>query len=78
VDRVVALLAAHGYSPQATCRDVTLENCPFHALAQEETELVCGMNRSFVQGMLEGVGAPGLDAGLDPAPGRCCVTIRIG
>jgi predicted ArsR family transcriptional regulator len=75
VERVVALLAAHGYSPQARRGAITLVNCPFHALAQEETELVCGMNRSFVQGMIDGVGASALDAELDPAPGRCCVRV---
>ena len=43
-----------------------------------ETELICGMNRSFVQGMLDGAGESGLDAELDAAAGRCCVTIRLG
>ena len=78
IDRVVSLLAAHGYSPRATRGGITLVNCPFHALAEEETELICGMNRSFVRGMLDGVGASTLGAELDPAPGRCCVTIRTG
>src|SRR5262249_4454715 len=49
IDDVVVVLGAHGYSPQSTGANITLANCPFHALAQEETDLICGMNRSFVQ-----------------------------
>ena len=52
-------------------------NCPFHALAQEHTELVCGMNVALVHGMAER--APGdVTATLDPAPDRCCVTLTAG
>jgi predicted ArsR family transcriptional regulator len=78
IDRVVAVLDAQGYAPQVGRGRITLVNCPFHSLAQEETDLICGMNRSFVDGMLDGMEASTLDAELDPGPGRCCVTIRSG
>jgi len=51
---------------------VELLNCPFHALAAEHTALVCGMNLHLVGALLEGTERR---AGLDPAPGRCCVTV---
>jgi predicted ArsR family transcriptional regulator len=66
-----------GYEP-ARADDGTIyaRNCPFHRLAQEHRDLVCGMNVSFVEGLVEGLGETGQDVRLDPQPGRCCVTIR--
>jgi predicted ArsR family transcriptional regulator len=56
-----------GYEPRRDASGMTLVNCPFHALAQEYTELVCGMNLELMNGLVDG---------LDPAPGRCCVRLR--
>jgi predicted ArsR family transcriptional regulator len=71
-----AALAAHGYEPRRDTEGLTLANCPFKALAQDYTELVCGMNLELVGGLLAGLGVTDLEARLDPAPGRCCVTVR--
>jgi predicted ArsR family transcriptional regulator len=73
---VLDALAADGYEPRRDSEAITLANCPFHALAREATELVCGMNRAYLGGVLDGIGASGLDARLDPAPGRCCVRLE--
>ena len=54
---------------------VVLANCPFHALAQDHTELVCGMNLALIQALVDESDAVGVTASLDPAPGRCCVTL---
>jgi predicted ArsR family transcriptional regulator len=72
---VVAVLAAHGYEPTRDGEAVTLANCPFHALAEEHRELVCGMNLQVIAGVLEGAHATHMGARLDPVPGRCCVTV---
>lgn len=72
---VLDVLAAAGYEPRRDRDGITLANCPFHALAQEATELVCGMNHAYLEGVLDGAGATALDARLDPAPGRCCVRL---
>lgn len=77
-DRVLAVLTAHGYEPERQGDTITLENCPFHALAEEHRELVCGMNLDVVDGVLKGTEATHLKARLDPLPGRCCVTVRAG
>jgi predicted ArsR family transcriptional regulator len=69
-------LAADGYEPRRDGDGITLANCPFHALAREATEVVCGMNRAYLEGMLGGIGDTGLAARLDPAPGRCCVRLE--
>ena len=65
-----------GYEPGVDGGGIELANCPFHALAEEYSQLVCGMNLELMTGMLVGLEHPGLDASLDPGPGRCCVRIR--
>ena len=70
------ILADNGYEPRTTGADgIALANCPFHSLAQKYTELVCGLNLDLIDGVLDALGASELCARLDPAPGRCCVTI---
>lgn len=65
-------LEALGYEPRERDGVVELLNCPFHALAVEHTALVCGMNLHLVAALLDDTRR----AVLDPAPGRCCVTVR--
>ena len=64
-----------GYEPEETGGSVRLRNCPFHALAQGHTELVCAMNQAFLKGVLAGLWSTQLRADLDPTSGYCCVTI---
>ena len=75
---MLGVLSAHVYEPTRDGNTITLENCPFHALAEEHRDLVCGMNLDVVTGVLEGAAATRLKARLDPAPGRCCVTLHAG
>jgi predicted ArsR family transcriptional regulator len=76
---VIAVLQRHGYEPViGDDEEIALANCPFHRLAEEERDLVCGMNLDFLGGMLEGIGPDDhLTARLDPAPGYCCVRIGV-
>ncbi len=76
VTETCAVLADLGYEPRRGQGVVELANCPFHALAQEHTDLVCGMNFALVAGAVDTLGDPGLEASLDPCEGRCCVVIR--
>jgi predicted ArsR family transcriptional regulator len=66
-----------GYEPRADDDGVTLVNCPFHALAQEYTDLVCGMNLELMHGLADRLDPAPFEACLDPAPGRCCVRLRV-
>jgi predicted ArsR family transcriptional regulator len=68
-------LGENGFEPRADPTGVTLANCPFHALAQDYTELVCGMNLDLMTGLIDGLQPTGFHARLDPAPGRCCVRL---
>ena len=76
--QLAAVLERQGYEPKVDGDVVTFENCPFHRLAVEHPELVCGMNLEIAAGILEGAGLPPGRARLDPAPGRCCATITAG
>jgi predicted ArsR family transcriptional regulator len=75
LDDAVAVLDAHGYEPRVQGDRVVLANCPFHTLARGHTALVCDMNLHLITALLDELGHPGVQAGLDPAPQRCCVTL---
>jgi predicted ArsR family transcriptional regulator len=77
VERLVALLARHGYEPRMAGGVVTMANCPFHVLAEEHRELVCHMNHELLAGVVEEAGLAAGAARLDPDPERCCVTIIV-
>ena len=74
--RAADVLATNGYEPCVENNAITLSNCPFHSLAREEAELVCGMNLALVEGMLDTAGSDTLEAVLQPVEGRCCVRIQ--
>lgn len=74
LDRLASTLAAGGYEPWIEDRTMFLRNCPFHRVAQEQTELVCGLNLEFVSGVATGTGCSGLTTRLDPGEDRCCVS----
>jgi predicted ArsR family transcriptional regulator len=73
---LVDALAEQGYEPAVAQAGLVLRNCPFDALAREEPVLVCGINRDFVDGVIDGLGCTATRAVLDPAPGRCCVRVE--
>jgi predicted ArsR family transcriptional regulator len=50
---VLRVLEEQGFEPRVEDGVVMLANCPFHALAQEHTELVCGMNLRLLDGVLD-------------------------
>lgn len=75
LDVVATVLAAHGYEPRVQGDRMVLANCPFHALAREHTELVCGMNLHLITALLDELGCSDVQTRLDTAPQRCCVTL---
>jgi len=71
------LLRERGYEPYADGPGVLrLRNCPFHAVAQRQPEVICEMNLALLRGVAEALDDPALAAALEPAPGRCCVALR--
>ncbi|MER0449879.1 transcriptional regulator [Streptomyces sp. Edi4] len=71
------MLEQHGFEPAREAPDrLRLRNCPFHPVAAQAPDLVCGMNHAFLSGYLQGLHAPGVQAVLAPLPGECCVELR--
>ncbi len=72
----VPVLEAEGFEPRTEEGTVRLGNCPFHNLARQHTELVCGMNLDLLEGLLEGLDCASYAARLVPGPDDCCVVLE--
>lgn len=70
------VLEEHGFEPVRTDGEVSLRNCPFHALAQHAPNLVCQMNQGFLDGLMRGLGNETVEVHLQPTEGQCCVRLR--
>jgi predicted ArsR family transcriptional regulator len=70
------VLSTCGYEPYTEDGGVRFHNCPFHALAEQNRDLVCGLNRELVQGITNGLGNETLSVKLLPRPHECCVELR--
>ncbi len=78
VDSALAVLEGQGYEPRRHGSEVVLANGPFHALAEEQRDLVCGMNHDLLCGMVDAIGDDVLSARLEPSAGNCCVRLYTG
>lgn len=74
----VGVLAEHGYQPRLTDGEVYLTNCPFHALAQAQTQLACAMNHALITGVTDALRPHTPRARLCPGSERCCVVLTAG
>ena len=72
----VETLTENGYEPHPDDGRVVMANCPFHALAQAQTQLVCQMNHALIGGLTDALGPHRPVAELEPAPDRCCVVLE--
>jgi predicted ArsR family transcriptional regulator len=71
------VLEEQGFEPHRAADTVRLRNCPFHPLAAEHPEVVCGLNHAFVHGLLAGLQAEQVvEPVLAPRPGACCVELH--
>jgi predicted ArsR family transcriptional regulator len=75
LDCTCQALTENGYEPHHAAGSIVLRNCPFDALAQAHTELVCGMNLAIMAAVTEQLHETALVARLEPAPDRCCVVL---
>ena len=75
-ESVVGVLENYGYEPSVTDGQITLRNCPFHAISQDFRDVVCNMNRALIEGLVAGLKAHDLTTVFQPRTGRCCVTIK--
>jgi predicted ArsR family transcriptional regulator len=71
------ILEEYGYEPfEGPPQELTLRNCPFHALSAHAPDLICPMNHAFVEGVVRGLGNESVIVELVPARGQCCVRLR--
>jgi predicted ArsR family transcriptional regulator len=75
VEAALNVLNEQGYEPRAEGSEIVLANCPFHALVEEQRDLVCGMNLDLLSGMTAAVGDDLLAVRLAPSAGNCCVRL---
>ncbi|MGO4618036.1 helix-turn-helix transcriptional regulator [Nocardia sp. 2YAB30] len=73
---LLAALRSCGYLPQVDHGRINLRNCPFHLVAQDHRDLVCGLNLCLVEGTIAGSTQRNAHAELDPRPDRCCVVVH--
>jgi predicted ArsR family transcriptional regulator len=78
IKAVTEVLTDGGYEPRVEGGSIMLANCPFHSLAEDYRELICGMNLDLLDGLATTCDRAGLHPELDPDPRRCCVTIGLG
>jgi predicted ArsR family transcriptional regulator len=74
--RAARALGELGFEPHREPGMIRLRNCPFHALVQEDRDLVCSLNLALLSGLIEGLGCRGVEAEVDPEPDGCCVRVR--
>jgi predicted ArsR family transcriptional regulator len=75
-DAAMRALRRLGYEPRQDGNDIALMNCPFHALAERQRPLVCGMNLDLLTGLSEALD-PRVQPRLQPEEGMCCVRLKV-
>ncbi|MGE2727798.1 helix-turn-helix transcriptional regulator [Mycolicibacterium pulveris] len=73
---ILVALRRCGYQPHVDDECVSLRNCPFHMVARDHREVVCGLNLRLIEGIIAGCDQPRAHAELTPHPDRCCVVVR--
>jgi predicted ArsR family transcriptional regulator len=76
--RVAEALAPLGYEPRVDEPEVHLANCPFDRLAADHPEVVCRMNRTFVDAVVDRLDCRDVETGSSAAGDHCCVRVSRG
>lgn len=75
-ERVVRMLDDIGFQPELTPdrTAIRLHHCPFHELARDQPDIVCGIHLGLIRGALQQLGAPAEATRLVPfVTPRLCV-----
>lgn len=79
LERVVRMLDDIGFQPELAPggAEIRLRHCPFHELARDRQEVVCGIHLGLIRGALQQLGAPEEALRLVPfvTPSLCAVQI---
>lgn len=77
-DRVVALLAQHGFAPRLVGSTIEMHHCPFAELVEPYGEIVCTVHRGLIRGALDELGGVVDLKALEPwaRPGVCTAALE--
>jgi predicted ArsR family transcriptional regulator len=57
---------------------IRARNCPFDPLSRRYPSVVCRTAVAMIDGLIEGVGSPGMAVSRDERPDRCCIVLGHG
>lgn len=81
-ERVVALMDDLGFEPRLAGdrRAVEMHHCPFHQVAQQHSDVVCGLHLGLMQGALQQLGSTVRATRLQPfaTPQTCLAHLGAG
>jgi predicted ArsR family transcriptional regulator len=70
------LLATMGYAPHIGDGELSLANCPYEPIAEQDRQTICSMNLALVEGAAAGAGLRRMSCSLrPPVGGGCCVHV---
>jgi predicted ArsR family transcriptional regulator len=69
-------LTDQGYEPFSDGDVIRMRNCPFHEMARENKDLVCGLNVALMQGLAKGLEVAGFTPVREEIEGLCCVAFH--
>jgi predicted ArsR family transcriptional regulator len=79
LERVVRMLDDIGFQPELApgSAEIRLRHCPFHELARDRQEVICGIHLGLIRGALQQLGATEATVRLVPfvTPSLCVVQI---
>jgi predicted ArsR family transcriptional regulator len=80
VSEVTHLLEEQGFATTAEGTEIHMRRCPFHALAETNPAIVCGVHRGLISGALAELGSDLDVEGLDVfvRPDLCVARLRKG
>ncbi|MBP2450175.1 helix-turn-helix transcriptional regulator [Mycolicibacterium lutetiense] len=74
---LIDALRGCGYLPRTEPDGgISLRNCPFHAVARDHLDVVCGLNLELIRGAIAASSSNTAKAELNPRPGHCCVQVH--
>jgi predicted ArsR family transcriptional regulator len=78
VSQLREILTRLGYEPRSDGESLALINCPFRQLSDDHEQLVCPLNRDFIDALGQRLGCTDLQATSVDRGAGCCVRLVSG
>lgn len=67
-----------GFEPYISSpNELTLQNCPFYELSSQAPDLICPINKAFVEGLLNDADVDVQQSAAGPVDHKCCVSVSL-